>query len=206
MTTTATKERPILFSGPMVRALLDGRKTQTRRIVKPQPDHFHRDIIGKPQPWNTEDWNRVLPQHGEKEIACPYGCVGDRLWVRETWSSWLGAEEAGSPLCVRYKADGESLPLGQRWKPSIHMLRLLSRLTLEITDVRVERLDSISEAGAIAEGPPEVSCDSYSATKDDPRADFRALWTKINGVGSWVLNPWVWVLTFKVLTPAAKPT
>ena len=150
-------DRPILFSAPMVRALLDGRKTQTRRILKPQPDHCHRDIIGKTPPYSEEDWNRLIPQLGDKEMPLRFA-KGDRLWVRETISfehRWTGTKPRDVPagVPVWYWADGD--PTEGDWtKPivSIHMPRWCSRITDTITDVRVQRLQEIGEEDAIAEG------------------------------------------------------
>jgi hypothetical protein len=200
------KERPILFSGPMVRAILEGRKTQTRRIIKPQPTVIAGDKI----------MHIPYDQPG-KIILCPYGERGDRLWVRESFST-----DTRDPLnCVIYKATPEygkyrdtgelvrssfpdgSLPtreesaramLPKFWKgkPSIHMPRWASRITLEITGVRVERLQDITEADAIAEG--------YSVENEidgDPIEWFAYLWESINGAGSWAANPWVWVVEFR---------
>ena len=204
MSATTHKERPILFSGPMVRALLAGRKTQTRRVVR---------LDG-----NSDDFGFVRWQDGYPDGArpvfdicgevfsrrCPYGQAGDRLWVRETWQcvspgplrDWPGIGDQRprkvshlNRSCVTiYRADGE-MPGDERWQPSIHMPRWASRLTLEITGVRVERLHDISEADAIAEG-----CDSADG--------FRELWGSINGDGAWDANPWVWVVVFRQVPEA----
>lgn len=166
------KSTPILFSGPMVRAILEGRKTQTRRIIKPQPS---------------------CDQVNECIFRCPYGAPGDRLWVRETWARELWS--AGMDISSRlfYAADGhENIPI--RWRPSIHMRRSDSRITLEIVSVRVERLNDITHWDAKAEG---VEClPNYTAAPVD---DFRELWDSINGRGSWDSNPWVWRIEFKKL-------
>ena len=192
------KERPILFSAPMVQAILDGRKTQTRRVVKPQPTEFVGGPgvtlqDGSPAPLIPLD-DSVEP-YG-REIACPYGKPGDRLWVRETW------HDASSSLhsCALYRADGIDLHW-DKWTPSIHMPRWASRITLEITSVRVERLQEISEADAQAEGwtrRPEVSTDPQ-VHKEAARDWFMGLWESINGPGSWDTNPWVWVIEFRRL-------
>lgn len=172
------KERPILFSAPMVRALLDGRKTQTRRVVKPQPTATREEAIRTYGKGGT-----FILEAGFFGVRCPYGQLGDRLWVRETWGAC-----AGSPV---YRADDNATcPDGGRWKPSIHMPRWASRITLEVTGVRVERLQDISEEDAIAEGVPEQ--------RGDPWA-FQCLWDSINGARercSWAANPWVWAITF----------
>lgn len=147
------KERPILFSAPMVNAILAGRKTQTRRVVKPLPSwqvHSVCDPNGAADPWavwfHYPDTDRV----GHLR-ACPYGVPGDRLWVRETFS-YLGKKGRG-PIAYRANtSDGERVRVDSPWHPSIHMPRWASRLTLEITEVRVQRLQEISEEDAIAEG------------------------------------------------------
>ena len=198
------KERPILFSAPMVRAILDGSKTQTRRIVKPK-----WTIYPAADPRMTK-W---LP-------ACPYGQPGDRLWVRETWQGPLldseeheaqfredGPDAFNKPGFCAYRAtdtldavDSDGNDLG--WRPSIHMPRWASRILLEVTGVRVERLNDISKADAIAEGAPpsHPSIDRVSAEyghADFSRSWYAQLWDQINGPGSWDANPWVWVVEFK---------
>jgi len=201
------KERPIIFSAPMVRALLDGRKTQTRRVVKPQPTHL-----------NPAGVPRIAQSVGNsKVIACPYGRPGDRLWVRETWcgevdchTSQLIYNEDGNTYKCLYRADGHHVVLddgdgftktnkdgseASPWKPSIHMPRWASRITLEIVSVRVDRLQDISEADAQAEGVyTDPACPAYDA--------YAALWDQINGAGSWDLNPLVWVIEFKKVEAA----
>jgi len=198
------KERPILFSAPMVRSILAGSKTQTRRVVKPRKDVGFgcllqpHELAGEVNSGNLEN--------------CPYGQPGDRLWVRETWqgplmdADTMETEYRASPddfhnpeYCV-YAADGGSPPefmtlddeLVCRWRPSIHMPRWASRILLEVVSVRVERLLEISEADAQSEGPPK----NFSSWRDN----FCALWQQINGYGSWDANPWVWVIEFKRVT------
>jgi hypothetical protein len=179
-------ERPILFNAPMVRAILNGSKTQTRRVVKGmallwlRPDGFTPEFT-------------ALPENG----LCPYGQPGDRLWVRETFQRFTDdgeilykADPAGFEAMNEYKRDE---CLEARWRPSIHMPRQLSRITLEITAVRVERLQEISEADAMAEGIPH----SEVSPPDMGRFTFRHLWESINGPGSWDSNPWVWVIEFR---------
>ena len=212
------KERPILFSAPMVRAILDGSKTQTRRVVKPQPieDRLHDHVERKYGLFTWWAGNRTFSiQH---QARCPYGQPGDRLWVRETWNvthhSQLAPGEniaKSAEDCVRdnngfmpscaegvvYAADGvTSHPVHgkARWRPSIHMPRWASRILLEITDVRVERLQDISEADAISEGVQH-------STLNDPRVEYRWLWESINGPDSWAANPWVWVIEFQRIEP-----
>jgi len=233
------KERPILFSAPMVRAILAGTKTQTRRVVKtgrfpqsewtilPSPDgqsaiRSSRDGIV----FNT-DCGMPAKSMQDKSILCPYGVPGDRLWVREAWclaarkkfdqyrdreqvwpstmrrphvkSRWNGAHNA------IYRADGEHIAsngVKEIWTPSIFMPRWASRLLLEITDVRVQRVRDISESDAKAEG-----CDySNEGWRGEYGpgfsrvAAYRDLWNDINGKKyPWNSNPWVWCLTFKVV-------
>lgn len=198
-------ERPILFSAPMVRALLAGTKTQTRRVVKPQfaskADIGHHGL-GQP----------FIRRHEGKNTDCPYGQPGDRLWVKEKTvkvepNGWVGpvfAESNAGRRALEW-GYGESddpdhiPPHAIKFRPSLFMTRAMSRLTLEITGVRVERLQDISVADAMAEGVVECAphlrglepCMEWSYAYED-------LWTDINGAGSWDSNPWVWVVEFKV--------
>lgn len=208
METTAIKERPILFSGPMVRALLAGTKTQTRRIVKSFTGTFEiNSTLDKKECWlNVTDAN----EQALCPLLCPYGEPGVRLWVRETlfWS------EHEDSYC--YQADNAQLmleaptaPILKKIKPaipSIHMPREACRLVLEVEAVRVERLQDISEADAVAEGiltNEEGHYWSYDSGKFDPwytaKEAYASLWESINGAGSWEANPWVWVVEFKRL-------
>ena len=211
--------RPILFSAPMVRALLAGTKTQTRRIVKPQPPVWaqhvnaiqHLNMDHRWVPSHLWQWSEL--ENGKKlrrwptdpegdgcdgyAIPSPYGRPGDRLWVRESIHR--------GDACARYSADGSVVNLTDwRWKrdnlPSIHCPRELSRITLEITGVRVERLQAISDADAFAEGIQQSVNDGVSGD-GTARGAYRALWESINGPGSWDANPWVWVVEFKRVTP-----
>lgn len=173
------KERPILFSGPMVRAILEGRKTQTRRMVKPQAailtDEMARGFGIRPPAVENAP---VIP--------CPYGQPGDRLWVREAWAVH---PETGSLL---YRADDITpTPIDIHWKPSIHMPRTHSRILLEITGIKVERVQAISWEDALAEGT-----DIDPATTDAV-GSFAKYWNYINGAEAWGINPWVWVVGFK---------
>jgi len=191
------KERPILFSGPMIRAILADTKTQTRRVVKPAPC-----------------LTRGMQTHefavGGHDYRCPYGVPGDRLWVRETFAD--GVE--GCPGGISYRAnhcdpkgDGPAHPM--KWRPSIFMPRAASRILLEVTDVRVERLQEISEGDAKAEGITELSLQGdepgawwtaaphRSMHSRTPRGAFLRLWRSIHGDGSWDANPWVWVVSFR---------
>jgi hypothetical protein len=210
------KERPILFSSEMVRAILSGSKTVTRRVIKPQPPH-ERDFPGSSfglsravadsVEFYTQDQYERLPKHptdweliGSVGVArdagfprvyrCPYGAVGDRLWVRETWVPTFHGRD-----CL-YKADpghdDPPFPFKGPWTPSIHMPRWASRITLEITEVRAERLQTITEGDVIREGCPMPIL--YGT------GWFRELWDAINGKRAgctWADSPWVWVVAFK---------
>jgi hypothetical protein len=207
------KERPILFTGPMVRAILDGSKTQTRRIAKEFAGRDDLDAILK----------RFPSQNG-----CPHGQPGDCLWVRETTHRRPMLNLlTGEPLAPEYDGgaytvDGVDVltPEGfdiawwysRKSCPSIHMPRWASRILLEITRVRVERLQDLSEADALAEGvePHDVSQFALHGTSVEERAElhrqaavgpYSGLWNRINGAGSWDANPWVWVVEFKRVMP-----
>lgn len=258
------KSRPILMSAPMVRAILEGRKFQTRRIVKSvelargeargvrvAPSTFcYLDFDGVPGlSWRPFAGSPTVPYPSEKIVeASPYGKPGDALWVRETWRSWAETcrddhdDEECAPhcnqTCVAYAAtprrgfrprpDGSAItylddasPLEQNpkllgpWKPSIHMPRWASRLTLEVTGVRVERLQDISEEDAKAEGvefdiderayrvdgvkPPPTMPGSAWIGFTSARRAFKHLWESINGADSWDANPWVWAISFEVM-------
>lgn len=195
-----TKERPILFSGAMVRAILDGRKTQTRRVVKPQPEVSEQgNLMGE---WLAKPLDGLLlPRVQDITVHCPYGQPGDRLWVRETWG--FNPDFPGIHGHACYRADPGHDYDGIKWKPSIHMPRAVCRLKLEITGVRVERLNDCSHADAVAEGiAPELEgWTDYSNPSCqmclDPIDSYRSLWDEINGAGAWAANPWVWVVEFK---------
>lgn len=189
MITTELKERPILFSGPMVRAIRECRKWQTRRIVKPEPDWI-RPAVGVDG--IAHGYCGSGPTDG---ISCPYGKPGDCLWVREAWAPLVVGNERDFIYRADYHAGLEKRDGDQKWKPSIHMPRIACRLMLEITGVRVERLQDISEADAVAEG---AQCAGFPAALTNYGA-FGQLWKKINGPDSWAANPWVWVVEFKVL-------
>lgn len=177
-------ERPILFSAPMVRAILNGSKTQTRRIVKPQPDEnglsfmrnapldWREDVHGEWRPWKGETPNGDT---WRGRVQC---WSGDKLWVRETW----GNNPEGPGYVYRADGDFDMKFHGDRWRPSIHMPRWASRITLAVVSVRVERLENLSESDAVCEGVANVH-------------DFIYLWTKING--SWEPKTWVWVVQFR---------
>lgn len=200
------KERPILFSAPMVRAILDGRKCQTRRVVTPQSNRtfycWSRPGVAL---FASED-EAIAGDEGD-EIRCPYGAPGDRLWVRESLKRGLMMSPLGTAtnanVCF-YAADNAEVLIGTgefnagwEWQrdtlPSIHMPRWASRITLEITDVRMQRLQEISEDDARAEG---VTGDAFC----NHRITFSALWDSINHTRApWASNPWVWALTFRRL-------
>jgi len=221
-------EKPILFRGEMVRAILAGTKTQTRRIVKPQPSEHWSPRVGLYCP-------TVIDKHTGEEDAGPevfgasdedYGRVakyapGDLLWVRETWAPadvLVKGYELDDPDFVAYRADemvrssatgfntGKGWNVDKlKWKPSIFMPRWASRITLRVTGVRVERLQAITEADAMAEG---IVCDGKHGWRSHPgdmrhnapTHAYRALWESINGAGSWDANPWVWVYEFERVT------
>lgn len=230
---TTIKERPILFSAPMVRAILEGRKTVTRRAVRAgfNPD----DLEGTLSASECRKLYRELPQHFGASYFCPYGQPGDRLWVRETFAllgnedgcciDWqdnlVKGDERGAariyrascppgdyglnqiPAKAEWKPDTEAMEYDGAWRPSIHMPRWASRILLEITDVRVERLQDISRADIRAEGlqcPPELASDDVSPNyRDWYPAAWRELWESTGG--DWNANPWVWVVEFKRVTP-----
>jgi hypothetical protein len=209
------KFHPILFSTPMVQAILEGRKIMTRRIVKPQPNENGVDYmknaplgwesyykeIWKPWKWETEEGESISKQ--------PY-TIGQILWVRETWVDNKG--ELPTDLGFVYKAElgtkelQYSKELGVKWKPSIFMPKAACRIFLEITNVKVERLQDISEEDAKAEGVELLPNNRYkyylSNYFDCVTAvySFKTLWQKINGRESWESNPFVWVVSFKKIT------
>lgn len=241
-----SKSRPILFSGAMVRAILDGRKTQTRRLLTPQPDHLQR-----------HEWRRKLVYEGEHRLWCwkqhtfenlwdkgiseseramlaalnPYGGVSDRLWVRETWGvGTRPCPERGRYDGIEYRADDDPfLPLREfpeqniadiprGWRPSIFMPRWASRITLEISEVRVQLLQEISDDDARAEGVelyttpnghispeqrvPGPGFDRCRLGDQPHRLPFADLWDRINGkYAAWASNPWVWAISFRRVLP-----
>jgi len=201
------KERPILFTGAMVRALLDGSKTQTRRVVKLP----HENPLGEWEPatFGGEDGGRTaagetIPEQGGiwhtrtgESLACPYGQPGDRLWVRETWAPHPDFIPA-SHYAV-YRADPECEHDVDRWRPSIHMPRWASRIVLEITGVRVERLQDIGTEEIEAEGVVTSDADIMQHGCRARVLDWIRLWESTGG--SWDGNPWVWVIEFKRVAP-----
>ena len=247
MSVITCKERPILFSAPMVRAILAGTKTQTRRAIKSVPSrmHYGRDIMdwslsGIHQEEYLEDhqlqvsdrWymdvQTDVDDHSREVIRCPYGQPGDRLWVRE---SVRAADLDDFSRAVEYLADGacvrtasaediESEAFG-RWEklnsyrsndaaldggktvPPMHMPRWASRIDLEVTGVRVERLNDIStwDAGAEGVNPFENPAGCQAGEETANQAAFRLLWESISGADSWAANPWVWAVEFKRVKP-----
>jgi hypothetical protein len=235
---TEPKSRPILFSAAMVRALLNGTKTQTRRIVKPQPPanacHWKECSAGQ---WLSRDYGQ--------QWKCPQGVAGDTLWVKETWAAQLLKLRTVKPTeipnweRINYAADhtADDMDGLGPWRPSLFMRRWMSRITLEIVSVRLERLQDISEADAVAEGCaatyslagynvlgsggsiqfvveefvggiPKAGDDWQGMTVEhvqhvparvlgSARDEYRRLWTRINGPGSWQANPWVWCVSFR---------
>lgn len=212
------KEHPILFSGAMVRALLAGTKTQTRRAAKP---------VRHPDLGNLYTPGALVLEHEPQHVierACPYGRPGDRLWVREAFDFLpTGAPDDPQACEIVYWATGSHEPRiaplnynpmiygREKVRPSIHMPRWASRITLEITAVRAERLQDISDEDALAEGVAQIVrdrlpmqlCGEYDAIDADAVALYCDLWEQINGPGSWDANPWVWVVEFKRLHEAA---
>ncbi|HHB8004645.1 morphogenetic protein [Klebsiella pneumoniae] len=202
-------ERGMIFNSEMVRAILDGRKTQTRRIMKVQPesnqlglllitDSTKHSDIGK---YHWAESNATGNHVRSKLFSCPFGAVGDRIWVRETWARYNIDQNSHD---IAYRATTpEDWPEEGRWRPSIHMPRWASRILLEITDVRVERLNAISQENAQAEG---MELTGWRPTYSDPDSggevmtpydNFAELWSSIYGDESWKANPWVWVIEFK---------
>ncbi|HBS5600312.1 TPA: hypothetical protein MAK25_000359 [Klebsiella quasipneumoniae subsp. quasipneumoniae] len=232
------KERGMIFNGELVRAILDGRKTQTRRPIKWKQTRFTE--IGEREDGSKWPWSEDAEHACDFWHPCPFGAVGDRIWVRETWAT-LGNEDGccvdwEGNLCKGdersaariYRASCEQRPgdyglwsipddaywkphtkehkFEGAWRPSIHMPRWASRILLEITDVRVERLNAISEEDATAEGVPPAGSllPDYPGTFLTPKGDFatakvafQRLWDSIYGEESWKANGWVWVISFK---------
>ncbi|MGY1490758.1 hypothetical protein ACW4YW_15230 [Methylobacillus pratensis] len=214
-------ERPIIFSAPMVQAILAGNKSQTRRVIKANFHEIAERDDGKPWPWREN-----LDLAEDYWYPCPYGKIGDHLWVRETFQGPMldeeqreqfrqdGSEAFQKPEFCAYRAtdtldaiDDDRNELG--WKPSIHMPRWASRIQLEITDIRVERLQDCSEEDAKAEGADCLVWSGIPGTAADLidwplrevgnpyRNGYALLWEAINGDGTWKANPWVWVIEFK---------
>ncbi|HBT1581033.1 hypothetical protein H5904_25655 [Klebsiella pneumoniae] len=228
------KERGMIFNGEMVRAILDGRKTQTRRPIKWKQTRFTE--IGEREDDSKWPWSEDAEHACDFWHPCPFGAVGDRIWVRETWSD---VNLDGAPA-VAYRADDEVYDLMENeslldedgafnyqdtrvskyqfaawhsdlisgiegnWRPSIHMPRWASRILLEITNVRVERLNSMHDVDAMREGIQNLTTCSHSdfgipgvVNAQHPVRAFQLLWESIYGTDSWHANPWVWVIEFK---------
>ena len=203
------KERPILFNAAMVKAILSGRKTQTRRVINPQPSSgVRKSVLVK---------SGVEDDHG-RELVCPLGQTGDQLWVRETFATGLCTKTT-----MAYKASHKAEDLEEgwlekiKWRPSIHMPRWASRIQLEITNVGVQRLQDISSGDVVREGICQLPAsgrycinpgDQYlGGASHDAREVFYWLWDSIYGGDSkqcWKANPWVWVAEFKLLAPAGE--
>ncbi len=223
----SVSERGILFSAPMVRAILAGKKTQTRRVVNPQPAALcrfemngagtHALHLGPPLTLDGPAFCcvPVKATSADHRLACPYGVPGDRLWVRETWQAWRQVNveydewevetdvELMRNATLEYRATSDSLG---PWRPCLFMPRWASRITLEIAEVRVHRLHDISEDDARSEGV--LVSDAATAKQDTVdthgmtpyRAAFASLWDSINGKAApWSSNPWVWAITFRRL-------
>lgn len=224
------KTRPILYNGEMVRATLDDRKTNTRRVMKPQPIHepgiwTHPKMTGDHDIW-VDPESMALDILESDNVLCPYGVPGDRLWVRETHT--FVADSLQTQAGVVYRADSHiewikgdapqlngktvynvTKPDVWKWRPSIHMPRWASRITLEVTDVRVERVQDISERDAIAEGFDDARMflegeADLVPTQKELKCPllvwrFHNLWDSINAKRSygWDTNCWVWVVEFK---------
>lgn len=200
--------RPILFSGPMVAAMLNGTKSQTRRIVKPQPEV--RCVVGAFQSLafkHKQGWLLYPNAKAQVMSLCRYGAPGDYLYVREAWAQPTNLDpgptfyRADYPDCVPPNFENVPPVDAVRWRPSIHMERAASRLTLRITDVRIERLQSITEADCAAEGWPKQPQRSNDPEvhADAARDWYQDLWGTINGKGSWEQNPWVWAVRFETI-------
>lgn len=195
-------DKPISFKPEMVQAILSGRKTQTRRVIKQGyfPDGQKAAAIypARELGWiawapfdspGLAEFTKKAYKHG---FPCPYGQPGDRLWVRETWMYWGSLKEPP----ILYRADGDWA--GGAWRPSIHMPRKYSRLTLEVVEVRVQRVQEITEDDAVAEGMEVVPIGTATWSN---RQSFSIYWDQINGKRgfTWASNPWVWVVEFKVV-------
>ena len=192
-------EHPILFSAPMVRALLSGGKTQTRRVVKPQPTFFG-SMTDPSTPFKTLDVGLHC------QIICPYGKPGDRLWVKESIiRGYCGDMDMSSYAADESPTNADAWPWKRKTLSSMFCPRGLSRITLEVTGVRVERLQDIGEEDVFAEGIQKdgviacVDLPNGNRCHGIPKAVYESLWESINGSGSWDVNPWVWCISFRRL-------
>ena len=211
------KETGLMFKAPLVRAILEGRKTQTRRQVtvpRTRDSFVMLDHGNGFWPYQSDDGESALCNDGnEHPYASPFGMPGDRLYVRETWQHAnfpLGPYQDGTPVFYRadylddpHGADGEKSPEGKyrQWSPAIHMPKAAARIWLEVTCVRLERLQDISEADAKAEGAPLKN--SPAAHLTSYRRGFQELLESTGG--DWAANPWVWVIDFKTISTTGRP-
>ena len=216
-TATATKERPILFSGPMVRAILSGQKKITRRVIKPQPEAGNEiaRIDDAPGWWEVTplpEFGGCMPNISRGEVACPFGKMGDHLWVRESFVDRYFDDNRPAYRADYTDAVRDVVP-EPKWTPSIHMPRALSRITLRIASVRAERLQDMTWGEVYAEGvgdvdPSTFEGDSFDAfdAKETAFDRFKELWDGLNaarGFG-WDANPWVWRVEFRVIPPEGE--
>jgi hypothetical protein len=227
------KERPILFSTEMVQAILADRKNVTRRMTGLESKNEHPDFwerSGDPQKFTHKfnykklDFSPLKIQYGFRPVewddnydlsyaVCPYGQPGDLLWVRETFFDTQKYKSA--PLFqfappIIYKADPDTFIGCHKWKPSIHMPQEASRIWLKITKIKAERLKNITEADALAEGIIKIDDEAYKydnsiGSFQTALSAFRALWRSINGLESWDQNPWVWAISFEVVSKTGRP-
>ena len=225
---TPVKQRPILFTADMIRALLAGQKTQTRRIIRTQPHPgctYCYDGMGMSE--DDADWHYLerldsltggYTEDYYTLAKCPYGLAGDELYVKETWAQTPGLVTSDKNGTYHYRADHDyRTDSDYNWKSPLFMPKNVARLYLSLTDVAAERLQTISAADAIAEGIEPVAGEpggppvyrlyqkkqrGIDESTPDPVESYRSLWESINGAGSWNNNPWVWVLTVAVKPPA----
>lgn len=217
---TFKMDHPIIFSTPMVQAILADRKTQTRRIVKPQPDNsglWNDDLFPRSIQSDLTGWNGTVDDTGEsKQFKCPYGDIGHKLWVRETFEVYVNNNGGEDLTTFKLIADDTYFDYPTSIKPgrhpSIHLPKVAARTWLEVVSVRVEKLLHLSSADAIAEGiEPEPTGDfafkNYMYKEDagmyryvNPLQSFKSLWHSLHGTDSWKANPWVWVISLKKIT------
>ena len=208
------REKPIDFKGWEVKATLEGRKDQTRRVLKPQPEiRDGNDSIWMGPPFGPNAYSGVYPD-GLKVVSSVKYAPGDRLWVKENYAhGWpmnpgdvLPPDPRNGQVAITYRADG-NVPFGGsgKWRPSIHMPRWASRITLEVTELRVQRLQDISDEDARAEGVRRKEGGYLPGTRSDHIGTFAALWQSLHGPGSWAENPWVAAITFKLANQEPTP-
>lgn len=196
---------PILFSTPMVQAILNGNKSMTRRVIKPQPDDsgLHNDtLFPRSIQSDLEGWNGTVNATGEsKQFKCPYGQPGDVLWVRENFGFWEDLRLHKAQIFDTsnwFTTEGEKIPYETlKWKPSIHMPFAACRIFLRVKEIRVERLQDISREDCKCEGTT-LGMDNGAFSGWNDR--FCNIWQSINGADSWNANPWVWVIAFERVT------